>query len=962
MVQLNMGEGKTRVLVPMLILEWAGKPFLTRLNVLPPIFEEAVGYYRNALVASVHYIKLYTLPFNRKVVLEKKHERMLTNEIEQCTKMNGVMVVSPRHRNSLLLKQYDDNVDIKGLMYESRDIIDECDAILHHDFQLVYALGEQVPLPDGSSRWNAVECLILALSELPHPTVHDPKMVHRENTKKGIFPEIRFLKPFFEDDKVGKNLSEELLRTILQTPPHEFRWMRLIDDDEKTFLFDIILSKECDALKILSQNPSLFKHRHDILSLRGWLSFGLLFHALAARHRVNYGLDRSSKKKMAVPFAASDTPKDASEFSHPDMAIIYTILSWLHDGLSLDQFQQVLEKLDEHGLTSKRVIFQSWLDSAKADIDQELIQSFDKIAKVDVSNRNQLKNIHQCLGKTMLVVFYWLNNLVFPKETPQFPSKRATSAWNLVSNTSIGFSGTDDTKLLLPLTVKQKPTKNVSLRGTNGMMIEKILQCTSTKIHRLENGSSSDVTDLCGELAVDALIDVGGIMAGTTNKEVAEAMAALAVKQSIQKYHGIVFFETKRNQWFVLEIAYRRFLPLKSSSLNESECFVYFDESRCRGTDMKLRNDASALVTLEPRMTKDKFLQGCARMRKLGSNGQRLVLAGPPEAIAESSSVTSILEMIVHNTMLLTRRGLPTYLQHGIEFSKFPKPQDVELSLEGLYGNPAKNTVDFLEHLDAHISVETETNANFDKVTSYCKEIGKGLVVRTGGLGQECERELEDEEEEEEQQEIEVPEKHPYSQTDWDFHRIFTTNNVEDFNSHFLPLRRFIQTHLPDFRAFDWSEKLFCSNNFWRTIHDYSSCGDISCNIRLVGPMLVFSDGRVVLLSWYELDKILPHWRNWHKQSSGAPSCNIENLSRVFKPSQQKFGRTYYNIPVDVLTSIKFFCGIVDYTEEEKTELMKILSNVGSVRHAVETLLLKRHQQKQFERSDLEAVCDTFDS
>jgi hypothetical protein len=42
-------------------------------------------------------------------------------------------------------------------------------------------------------------------------------------------------------------------------------------------------------------------------------------------------------------------------------------------------------------------------------------------------------------------------------------------------------------------------------------------------------------------------------------------------------------------------------------------CFVYFDESR--GSDMKLLSNAVALLTLEPKMTKDKFLQD-VRMRK----------------------------------------------------------------------------------------------------------------------------------------------------------------------------------------------------------------------------------------------------------------------------------------------------------------------------------------------------------
>jgi hypothetical protein len=41
----------------------------------------------------------------------------------------------PQHRNSLLLKQYDQDVFVDGLKESFVDILDESDAILSHDFQ-----------------------------------------------------------------------------------------------------------------------------------------------------------------------------------------------------------------------------------------------------------------------------------------------------------------------------------------------------------------------------------------------------------------------------------------------------------------------------------------------------------------------------------------------------------------------------------------------------------------------------------------------------------------------------------------------------------------------------------------------------------------------------------------------------------------------------------------------------------
>ena len=45
---------------------------------------------------------------------------------------------------------------------------------------------------------------------------------------------------------------------------------------------------------------------------------------------------------------------------------------------------------------------------------------------------------------------------------------------------------------------------------------------------------------------------------------------------------------------------------------------VYLDEIHTRGTDLVLPDGTLAVVTLGARVTKDKFVQGCMRMRKLG--------------------------------------------------------------------------------------------------------------------------------------------------------------------------------------------------------------------------------------------------------------------------------------------------------------------------------------------------------
>ena len=70
--------------------------------------------------------------------------------------------------------------------------------------------------------------------------------------------------------------------------------------------------------------------------------------------------------------------------------------------------------------------------------------------------------------------------------------------------------------------------------------------------------------------------------------------------------------------------------PKLTSPIPECDSFVIFGERHCRGADMKLRRDASAVLTLGPRMRKDAFMQAAGRLRKLGK-GQTISVVALPD-------------------------------------------------------------------------------------------------------------------------------------------------------------------------------------------------------------------------------------------------------------------------------------------------------------------------------------------
>ncbi|KAI9459710.1 hypothetical protein BJY52DRAFT_1211758 [Lactarius psammicola] len=59
-------------------------------------------------------------------------------------------------------------------------------------------------------------------------------------------------------------------------------------------------------------------------------------------------------------------------------------------------------------------------------------------------------------------------------------------------------------------------------------------------------------------------------------------------------------------------------------------CVVYLDDAHTRGTDLKLPRETRATVNLGPKVTKDRLLQGCMRMRQL-VKGQSVVFFAPGE-------------------------------------------------------------------------------------------------------------------------------------------------------------------------------------------------------------------------------------------------------------------------------------------------------------------------------------------
>ena len=243
--QMNFGEGKTRFIMPMLILWWTfdaqraatnalgqsergtADHTLVRVTVLAPLLDELRDAMHQALTAGPLRRRIFELPFSRDVDLSLvENVQKLLDTLITCAQSGGVLLVTPEHRLSLLLKYYELSIAVdaagavvahgnhvgdesgrnededaeseeedesdgrptgvpaarratrrqeamrravqlleKVIKFPAIDLLDEADEILRHKYQLVYATGAVEELDKGPERWLVTMGLLRVLQE-----------------------------------------------------------------------------------------------------------------------------------------------------------------------------------------------------------------------------------------------------------------------------------------------------------------------------------------------------------------------------------------------------------------------------------------------------------------------------------------------------------------------------------------------------------------------------------------------------------------------------------------------------------------------------------------------------------------------------------------------------------------------------------------------------------------------------
>jgi hypothetical protein len=346
--------------------------------------------------------------------------------------------------------------------------------------------------------------------------------------------------------------------------------------------------------------------------LRGLLACDLLtFVFYHKRWRVNYGLatTRIPPTQLAVPYRAKDMPTARSEFSHPDVVILLTALSYYYGGLADEYIHGALDYLANSD--QKYVEYHNWIRDVGA-----IPKAFRQLDGINLQDRSSCTSkIFPILRFNKRVVDYFLAHIVFPKEIKEFPQKLSASGWDIGKvkfYPTTAFSGTSDSHVLLPLDVGYFDSQ--AQRHTNALVLGYLLR-KENSVQFIPAAVGSDASDAERLLAAvvnmnpppRVLLDAGAQILEMGNLDVARAWLDMYPSDRVD---AAVFFDDNDELNVLTREGYVEPLQTSSFASQLDACIVFLDQAHTRGTDLQLPSDYRAAVTLGANLTKDRLVQG----------------------------------------------------------------------------------------------------------------------------------------------------------------------------------------------------------------------------------------------------------------------------------------------------------------------------------------------------------------
>jgi hypothetical protein len=313
-MQLNMGEGKSSVIAPMVAAALADGSRLVRVVVGKPQSKQMAQMLISKLGGLVNR-RVYHLPFSRDLSLDGVAVKIMDEMLRECMANRGILLVQPEHILSFKLMgpecYISGNEEIGRRLIEtqdfldehSRDIVDESDENFSVRFELIYTMGMQNPIEMSPDRWYIAQQVFDILGRIATTIAEqNPGSLEIQPAHHGGFPRIRILR-----NDVGAMLVDYIAKEVCEGGLEKLQVARQpakVRNAIYTYITKIRLDdKEIDAVE--GGEFWMETTRAPILLLRGILAGGVLVFALSQKRWrtmvLHYGHPRHGSPCLIAP-------------------------------------------------------------------------------------------------------------------------------------------------------------------------------------------------------------------------------------------------------------------------------------------------------------------------------------------------------------------------------------------------------------------------------------------------------------------------------------------------------------------------------------------------------------------------------------------------------------------------------------------------------------------------------------
>lgn len=622
-IEMIMGSGKSKVLLPLLALLRADGKTISTLIVPEALLESVASDTEQVLLRGFGQ-ELHYLHFDRNTVFTSHSLEVILEELKNIQNSEECLIMTPGSLQSLILKFIEANIkdSLKGtksispmvsqmreilslLGTDTQAIIDEADSVLSVLTQMCYGIGDQSELEE----WE-----IALISELFGILYEDPAIreLAKLESDPSPNPEAPVLSPALYVNKVQRSLAEaflERLKTVKFNPEEKSLRVRQFFSDLKDKDRDLALNYLCqfqehrpEAQKYFDkQNPAI----QDILALAGAEISGFLSHTLSQTANENYGLHQPEKSSLPIPFGAVTKPKVGSQFANEYVTANYTFQIYrkqkVPKELVIAQVKKIQEQIaaellelgSEHDMKNTK----GWktFEHLKGKCDFPLDEYTDQHVEDLINDINQ----------DPIRLREFISYVIMP-QLKLHHQMLSCNAHNLVAFLSkpSGFTGTLHNSKSMHRNLNMQPAK-----GIDAKTIHILRKNSYTDVAVIKEGDTQSMIQQMENKGIDwrMITDTGGYFKEGSN-------AALARTMALQKGMPVVFYNADGKQMITDGVNESL---LKNSKILPGKRLTFIDQSHTTGADVKQDPYARSVLTIGKNTTLRDLAQSAWRLRSL---------------------------------------------------------------------------------------------------------------------------------------------------------------------------------------------------------------------------------------------------------------------------------------------------------------------------------------------------------